>query len=222
MGIHEAVVPVAGTASGRVLAFTVAADIHRLLLLDDLWTDLLERARRGDDTTALDDRVGMEALVVGVEDGLEKLRDPLSALRFLLDATPRSDFAEALDHLAADPAAPAELVERLAAALDDYEFRAISIEACDYVLEEIGSEIGLLRGKATALRDGRFPEGDFRLTFRCALFLAGAGATVAGTIGLGGTPALVGLVAFGSLTSTVLSWETNCGGQVPAVTRERR
>lgn len=222
MNVEEAVVPAVGTASARVAASVAAADVHRLLLLDDLWTDLLERAQRGHDMTAIDDLEGMEALVAELDDGLARLRDSAYRLRYLLDATPATEFAGALAYLASQPEAPPRLVERFEGALPDYELRSAAIEACDYVLEELEREIELVHEKLTVLRGGHVPEGDFRLTFRCALFLVAAGATVAGAIGLGGAPVFVGLTVFGTLTSAALSWETTCAGRIAEVTRERR
>jgi hypothetical protein len=222
MGVGTTVIPAVGTTLARLAALNAAAEIQRLLLLDDLWSDLLERARRGEDTAALDDIESMEMLVTELDAGLSRLKDSAYALRQILDATPHGEFAEALARLAEQPESPPHLLARLEAALPDYELRSAAIEACDYVLEEIGNEMGLLYSKLERLREGEVPEGDFRLTFRCALFLASAGASVVGTIGLGGAPVYVGLAVAGALGPAVLAWESTCRGRLAEVTRGRR
>jgi hypothetical protein len=97
------------------------------------------------------------------------------------------------------------------------------IAACDYLLEETSAETDLLYGKLEAVRRGELSPGDFRFPYRCALFLALAGAGAVATIGLGGAPVYVGLALVNSTGLGVLGWEANgCPRVLPEIGRDRR
>lgn len=211
-----------GTPAGRAAATRAVVLAQRLLALDDVWTIQLEAAREGD-VTARGDVHTAASVVDEMRAGLRDLQGAAETVELMLRDAGGELVEEGLAILEAQPAAPPDLAERFARALPDFTLWSASMEACQYLRDELATEEQLLSGKLDALYRGEVPEGDFRFPFRCALHLMLAGGTVVATIGLGGAPAFVLIGAACASGQALMGWESaGCPNVLPAISRGRR
>ncbi len=217
------VAPGVGTPEGRLAATQAVALMQRLLLLDDLWTQLMDAAASGADSSAIDRAEVMRDLVRDMQEGLQEIPDRMYEVRLMLDSLTDEEFDRGLDAIAASPGAPSDLRSALAAALPDYEPRGASITACDYIIATRAEESALLFEKLDALERGETPGGDFRVPFKCAGFLAVVGAGVAATIMTGGAAAAVGLQLASVVGGGAFGWSgAGCPPVLPQISFGRR
>jgi hypothetical protein len=197
--------------------------VQRLLVLDDLWTAQLDAAAAGIGGSGVDDVDTLRALVAEMQDCLATIVNSAYEVRLMVSELSDGQMAEALDVIGQSPAAPDGLRERLEASLPDYEPRGAIITACEFVGENASGEADILSGKLAELEEGGLAEGDLGKAFKCAALLMLAGASVAGTIGLGGAPVFVGLSVAGTCGMGVVGWiEANCPKFLPAISGGRR
>jgi hypothetical protein len=198
-------------------AVEALAAIDRLQLLDDLWTGYLESGMSDDERTRERELPALRQLVAEMQAGLHYLPSHVRTVRGLvneLDAEVVETTASALR--AATPAG--ELVPSLD--FGDYELRGAMIVACDFVLEQVPDEARHLDEKLERLARGEPSSGDFRVPFKCALFLVAAAACVAGAaaiaIATGNLSALATLVGAG--VAALIAWgQQNCPGAMSQV-----
>lgn len=153
------VAPAIGTPEGRLAGMQALALMERLLLLDELWTQLMDAAARGEDRSALERPDVMRDLVRNMEAALRDIPDQAYELRMMLDSLTDEEFDRGLDAIAKAPGAPSELQSTLAAALPDYEPRGAVITACDFIRATRDEESALLYRKLDALERGETPGG---------------------------------------------------------------
>lgn len=221
MGVKVA--PAVGTPEGRLAGMQALALIERLLLLDELWTRLMDDAASGDDRSALDRPDVMRDLGRDIDAALGEVADRAYEVRLMLDSLTDEQFDRALDAVAATPGAPPELRSTLTDALPDYEPRGAAITACDYIVATHAEESALLYQKLDALERGEALGGDLRFPFRCAGFLAVVGAGVAATVITGGAAAVVGLQLASAVGGGVYGWSgAGCPRVLPEISFGRR
>lgn len=155
------VAPAVGTPEGRLAGVQALALIEHLLLLDELWTQLMDAAASGEDSSAVDRPDVMRDLVRDIQAVLEEVPDRAYEVRMMLDSLTDEEFDRGLDRIAATPGASPDLRSTLAAALPDYEPRGAVITACDYIIATRGEESALLFQKLDALERGETPGGTF-------------------------------------------------------------
>ena len=217
--------PEVGTPYGRLVAIRATSLMQRLLTLDDLWTEELERMASGEPVPDSDIEV-LGQLVSDMQRGLEELPDAAYELRLMLDELGPERFDQILDAFGDRDKVPWDVRETLAEMLPDYEPQSAAIAACDYIRETAPSEAALLTEKLETIRRGEATPGDFLMPFRCAGYLLGIGSTVAaGAIAVvaGGpvAPAALGLVY--PAISFIEDWrERGCRVELPTISFQRR
>jgi hypothetical protein len=209
----------------RLAAFEVLVATHRLQLLDELWTSYLELADP-EDRAALDrDLPELRRLVDDMVSELRELPDRARRLRGLMEDLGADVVEQTLAAVLAEHPLADQTEDVFRGGLDDYDFRGAVIIACDYLQESSEEAARDLQDKLQSIADGSFEHGDFKLPFRCALFLAGAGASVAGAVA---TAIVTGDVSqlpeWAGVTMTALiAWvKAGCPGSMREISFGRR
>jgi hypothetical protein len=157
------------------MAVALAADIQKLNALDDVWTAYL----------------GAEPEPSAVEAELHVLRDLVEEMCLLMGAVARGcgelrgivrEIEVDLDEELRRVLAQDEIGETLRQALPDAPFARQVVEACSIVESEAGAEINALREKLHQLSELGFAPGDMGGKMKCAILLAGAGASLVGLV----------------------------------------
>jgi hypothetical protein len=222
MEMEVKTLPGLGTPQGRLASFRAVSLGQHLLALDDLWTAELGRVTESA-TISDDDLEMLVELVEGMRGGLKRLPDVAYELRNMLDELGPERFDRALEAIGEASERPFFPRDMLADELPDYEPQSAAIAACDYVREKASGEAALLGEKLEVLRRGEMTPGDFLLPFNCAMHLFVLGASVSGTILLGGAVGPVALSLVGPAYSAVQSWRRDgCRVEIPAITFGRR
>lgn len=187
------------------------AQLERLLILDDVWTDRLERAQGEGESEPVDFR-DLIALADEIERALEAAPAATAQVLQLLKEQQDVESDRVLQVIAAgDEQAAGALDELLREDLGDLEPRAAFTAACLYVEAETGAEIDHLRGKRAQLQAEELPDPDLRPAFRCLGTLAGIGAlwglAAAGAVTVVGIPIAIGAGVVGSGTTLVEKWK---------------
>jgi hypothetical protein len=181
------------------MAIGLAADVERLNALDDIWTaylgaehdpvtlerDLPELGALVDEMCSLLDRVGR---------GSHELRTVISRLPTSLDDELRQTLKQlSLGQISFDM-------------LPEPPFAAQVAEACSIVEEEAPAAIHELTEKLRQLRENGYAPGDLGRRLKCAILLAGAGASLVGLV-IAPVAPIPGVVvgAAGLLVSTLAS-----------------
>ena len=161
-----------------------------------------------------------------MRDPLYRLEEGVLEVHDMLDRARPDDVEEAAHALgrlspnASDDALDALLLRN---GLEDFDLRGAMITGCQYVLAEAANESGILAEKWQRLLVAEIPESDFRLSFKCALYLAGVGACVGATIATGGAPLLVGVAVAGQASLAAHGWASSgCAGTVQEISGGRR
>lgn len=190
--------PVPDSLRIRHAALRGVAATERLLLLDDLWTMYVERARPVDVRRGLSD---VEALVSDMAAGLDELRDAAAAIRPVLAAADDEAVERAVQDALGDHPEGEELTSFLREATQPEGIRVAMLAAADYVIAEAEPERGMLEEQLGSLRADAEAGGDLRLNMKCSVYLLKTALYVVGTgllgvaAGLANPLVLVGTIA---------------------------
>jgi len=213
----------AATPTARAVAMHALLLAQRVLTLDDVWTLEVERATARAQPLTRSDLEVLEGHVRDLQRSLAETPRQAHELRMALAEMTGGDVDAALAAFADSPTAPPELVARVERSLPDYDLRSATIEACDYLIEEVDEDIRLLEEQLHTLQGEQLPPGDIRLPSRCAFHLLLTGAGIALGIASGGAAAVAGLGVVVGLGQGVYGWEgAGCPRVLPQIGRHRR
>jgi hypothetical protein len=191
----------------------VAVQSHVLYLqeLDDLWTAQVEAMRSGEVTWSPEAADELGVVVGAMRDGLHVLEDRGREVRYQLEALTPEQVEEAARRI--DPEGSLSIV------LDeDFDLRGSVLGAWIYVLDEAARERGLLTEKYNRIRQGDIPDGDFRFSFKCALYLTAVGAGIAAAVVTGGGAVAVGLTLTSATAGAGHGWtDSGCRRAGPEI-----
>jgi hypothetical protein len=218
--------PYLGSAAGRRFALRVLAETMHLQTLDDVWTGEIEAMRSGETTWSPDAADDLGQLHQEMRDGLDSLEERVRDLREMLESASPDDVEEAASAIGrVSPVGADDAINELLLrnGLEDFDLRGALITGCQYVLDEAANERRILTDKWNRLQTGEIPESDFRLSFKCALYLTGVSAGVVATIATGGAPLLVGIAVAGQASLAAHGWSSSgCASTAQAISRGRR
>ncbi|HEY2053164.1 MAG TPA: hypothetical protein VGH14_04425 [Solirubrobacterales bacterium] len=215
--------PPVGTLPGRVAATNAAGTLQYLVTLDDLWTAELE-SRSGQGSLDAEEIEALSALGNSMRERLEfvpgQMRDLSEMVEEVDDATVEDALSEIV-RIAAETEVALNLSEAIEGLRQD--FRAVVVDACNYLIENSGAEANTVAEKTAAIREaGEVPPGDLKFPFKCAAFLALVGAGVTAAIGFGGAPILVGLGVANQVGLGAFGWRAaDCPTALPRIRRAR-
>lgn len=161
--------------AGQVGAINLATDVQRLNVLDDAWTVYLEAEPKSDalerDLPVLGGLVDeMCRLILSVARGCRDLRGVIGELEV--------DWDEELRQVLERSEFGGPLLDRLPEA----PFAAQVVEACTIVEAEAEAEVEALQSKLRQLSESGFSPGDIGGRLKCAILLAGSGASLVGLV----------------------------------------
>jgi hypothetical protein len=197
-------------------AFEVGAAAQRLNLLDDLWTSYAENSAQAGGS--FEDNSDTLAILVGdMQAGLADMRSRVVDLHGLALELGAEAITHAVDELTAE--VPNRDHVRAALGLDDRSdpvFANALTAACKYVYAEAQAESEELQTKLDILIPSRFQAidltededtlslGDFKIGFKCALTIVGAGGLVLSGAIMGAlTGVAIGALALGTATGAL-------------------
>ncbi len=175
MGISEPSVDANPPLATQHMALGLAADVQRLNALDDVWTAFLEA--EPEPTAVARDLPVLHDLVNDICELLEVVARGCGELRGAIREI-EVDLDEELHRVLAQHA----VGESLLSSLPDAPFVSQVVEACSIVESEAGAEISAFQEKLRQLAESGFAPGDMGGRLKCAILLAGSGASLVGLI----------------------------------------
>jgi hypothetical protein len=212
--------PTFGTVGGGSIGARALASCNKVVLQDDVWSAALSGIRERSAAIGGDERVDLEDLAAEMERSIMDLRAPLQDLRTLLNAADdevESEIRWIAGQWERTEAAYAQMFGR---DISEVAPRGASILGCDFLLETMDAEVGVLNTKRTILQAGGVPDPDLRKSFRCALYLAGVSSAAAIVAISHGTALALGAINGGA--GAILGWESSsCAECWREITKDR-